>query len=287
MENSCIIHSMEAQELDFTKAVRELDSLIGLSAVKKEIHRIINLAKVDRLRKQHGLRTTPMSFHMVFTGNPGTGKTTVARILGKIFKGLGILSKGHLVEVDRSDLCANYVGQTATKTKKVIQSALGGVLFIDEAYSLNVAGGSGAQDYGKEAVSILLKAMEDYREDIIIIVAGYPDLMREFLKMNPGLESRFRFKIAFEDYTAEEMTLIFWFFCTTNGFLITKHGLEEIKHRYASLCKKRIPSFSNARMVRNNFEETVINQAQRVVVMPHPTDQDLISLRLEDICNAR
>lgn len=286
MENSYITESMEAQELDFTKAIRELDSLIGLSVVKKEIHRIINLARVDCLRKQYGLRTTPMSFHMVFSGNPGTGKTTVARILGRIFKGLGLLSKGHLVEVDRSDLCANYVGQTATKTKKVIQSALGGVLFIDEAYSLNATGGSGAQDYGKEAVGILLKAMEDYREDIIVIVAGYPDLMDEFIKMNPGLESRFRFNIRFDDYSAEEMTLIFWFFCTSYGFNITRQGLVEVNFKYSSVCRNKGPSFSNARMVRNHFEESVVNQAQRVVLISNPTDQDLVLLTKEDVLNA-
>lgn len=285
MDNTCITQLMEERELDYSKAVRELDSLIGLSAVKKEIHRIINLAKVDRLRNLHGLKTTPMSFHMVFSGNPGTGKTTVARILGRIFKGLGILSKGHLVEVDRADLCANFVGQTATKTKKVIQSALGGVLFIDEAYSLNAASGSGAQDYGKEAVSILLKAMEDYREDIIVIVAGYPDLMEEFLKMNPGLESRFRFRIIFDDYSAEEMTLIFWFFCTSYGFSITRQGLAEVNSKYSSVCRNRGPSFSNARMVRNNFEESVMNQAQRVVSIPNPTDQDLVLLTKEDVLN--
>lgn len=283
MVQSDIAQPVAEYEPSYLLAVQELDSLIGLSAVKKEIHKIINLARVDVLRRQHGLRTSPMSFHMVFSGNPGTGKTTVARLLSRIFKELGLLSKGHLVEVDRSDMCADYIGQTATKTKKVIQSALGGVLFIDEAYSLNSGGGSGVQDYGREAVSTLIKEMEDYRDDLIIIVAGYPELMSGFLSMNPGLESRFRFKITFEDYSADELTMIFWYFCMNNGFCITRQALYSVNSKFSDVCDNKDKAFSNARMARNIFEDAVLNQAQRVVMMSNPTEQDLALLTVDDV----
>ena len=275
--------SAQIQESDFLVAVRELNSLIGLKTVKTEIGRIINLAKVDALRRRRGLKTADMSFHMVFSGNPGTGKTTVARLLGRIFKGLGLLSKGHLVEVDRASLCADYVGQTATKTKKVIQSALGGVLFIDEAYSLNARTSSGTQDYGKEAVSTLLKEMEDHRDDLIVIVAGYTDLMDDFISMNPGLESRFRFKIRFEDYSPEEMAMIFWSFCKRNGFGITKEAYARIQGIFVSYTPDKGQMFSNARLARNLFENAVMNQAQRLSKLDNPTDQELCILLQEDI----
>ena len=281
--DSLVAESAQIQESVFLVAVRELNSLIGLKAVKTEIGRIINLAKVDAMRRRRGLKTADMSFHMVFSGNPGTGKTTVARLLGRIFNGLGLLSKGHLVEVDRSSLCADYVGQTATKTKKVIQSALGGVLFIDEAYSLNTRTNSGTQDYGKEAVSTLLKEMEDHRDDLIVIVAGYTDLMDDFISMNPGLESRFRFKIKFEDYSSEEMSMIFWSFCKRNGFGITKEAYSRIQGIFVSYILGKGQQFSNARLARNLFENAVMNQAQRLSKVDNPTDQELCILLQEDI----
>lgn len=283
MVQSGIAQPSAENKPSYLLAVQELDSLIGLSAVKREIHKIINLARVDVLRRQHGLITSPMSFHMVFSGNPGTGKTTVARLLARIFKELGFLSKGHLVEVDRSDLCADYIGQTASKTKRVIQSALGGVLFIDEAYSLNAGSGSGGQDYGREAVSTLMKEMEDHRDDLIMIVAGYPDLMGDFLSMNPGLESRFRFRITFEDYSADELMMIFWYFCINNGFSITRQALFSVNSKFSDICENKDHVFSNARMVRNIFEDTVLNQAQRVVLMSNPTEQDLALLTIDDV----
>ena len=281
--NNVAVEIAQNHESDFMLAVRELNSLIGLKTVKKEIERIINLAKVDAIRRRRGLQTANMCFHMVFSGNPGTGKTTVARLLGRIFKGLGILSKGHLVEVDRSCLCADYVGQTATKTKKVIQSALGGVLFIDEAYSLNVRTSSGSQDYGKEAVSTLLKEMEDHRDDLIVIVAGYTDLMDDFIAMNPGLESRFKFKIRFEDYSSEEMAMIFWSFCKRNGFGITKEAYARIQGVFVSLTPPKDQSYSNARLARNLFEDAVLNQAQRLSKIDNPTDYDLTVILREDL----
>ena len=246
-------------------AVRELNSLIGLKAVKTEIERIINLAKVDAIRRRRGLQTTSMCFHMVFSGDPGTGKTTVARLLGRILKGLGLLSKG------------------ASCRGGQIQSALGGVLFIDEAYSLPARISSGTQDYGREAVSTLLKEMEDHREDMIVIVAGYTDLMEDFISMNPGLESRFRFKIRFEDYSAEEMAMIFWSFCKRNGFGITKEAYKRVQGIVFSFTPGKGQTFSNARIARNLFEDAIMNQAQRLSKIENPTDQDLCVLIREDI----
>lgn len=283
MESATVSSVSHEQESDLVLAIRELNSMVGLKSVKTEIGRIINLAKVDSMRRRRGIKTADMSFHMVFRGNSGTGKTTVARLLGRIFKGLGLISKGHLVEVDRSDLCADYVGQTATKTKKVIQSALGGVLFIDEAYSLNVRTSSGTQDYGKEAVSTLLKEMEDHRDDLIVIVAGYTDLMYDFISMNPGLDSRFRFKIEFEDYSSEEMAMIFWTFCNRNGFDITKDAFARIQGLFVSNSPCEDRTFSNARLARNLFENAVMNQAQRLSGIDNPSDSDLTVIVREDL----
>ena len=196
---------------------KELDSYVGLSAVKREVKDLINLAAVERLRRQHGLPTADMSLHMVFSGNPGTGKTTIARLMARVYHSLGILSKGQLVEVDRSGLVAGYVGQTAIKTRKVIDSALGGVLFIDEAYALN---GGGANDFGQEAIDTLLKAMEDHRDDLVVIVAGYDGLMDEFIHSNPGLESRFNRFLHFADYTAEELLAIFRMQCEKGCYIL-------------------------------------------------------------------
>lgn len=283
MESATVSSVSHEQESDLVLAIRELNSMVGLKSVKTEIGRIINLAKVDSMRRRRGIKTADMSFHMVFSGNPGTGKTTVARLLGRIFKGLGLISKGHLVVVDRSDLCADYVGQTATKTKKVIQSALGGVLFIDEAYSLNAKTSSGTQDYGKEAVSTLLKEMEDHRDDLIVIVAGYTDLMYDFISMNPGLDSRFRFKIEFEDYSSEEMAMIFWTFCNRNGFGITKEAYTRLQGVFVSYTLGKGRQFSNARLARNLFENAIMNQAQRLSGIDNPSDSDLTVIVWEDL----
>ena len=195
----------------------ELDSYIGLGAVKEEVHNLINMVQVYKLRREHDLPTTDMSLHMVFTGNPGTGKTMMARMMARIYRSLGILSKGQLVEVDRSGLVAGYVGQTALKTQKVIEKAMGGVLFVDEAYALN---GKSENDFGQEAIDTLLKAMEDHRDDLVVIVAGYTDLMDKFIHSNPGLESSFNRFLLFEDYSLDELMAIFKMRCG-KGYILS------------------------------------------------------------------
>ena len=204
-----------------------------------------NLARVSLIRKSRGIKTPDISMHLVFAGNPGTGKTTVARIIGKIYHALGILSKGHFVEVDRADLVAEYVGQTAPKTKKVIESALGGVLFIDEAYSL--APDDGFKDFGKEAIETLLKEMEDNREDFVVIVAGYNDLMAHFINSNPGLKSRFNKYIYFSDYSGNELHEIFNKFLKENEFDITEAADSAVKNYLSVLANHFDANFGNAR----------------------------------------
>ena len=206
---------------DMKDLLAELDGYIGLQTVKEEVHNLINMASVYQLRRQHDLPTTDMSLHLVFTGNPGTGKTMMARMMARIYRSLDILSRGQLVEVDRSGLVAGYVGQTAIKTQKVIEKAMGGVLFIDEAYALN---GRSENDFGQEAIDTILKAMEDHRDDLVVIVAGYTDLMDRFIHSNPGLESRFNRFLLFDDYTTDEMVEIFRMQCKKGCYQLTEEA---------------------------------------------------------------
>lgn len=261
--------------------LEDLNDLTGLTKVKEDLNSLINLLKVHKMRMDRGLPQTSVSLHMVFTGNPGTGKTTVARMMSKIYRQLGVLSKGHLVEVDRSGLVSGYVGQTAIKTKKVIDSALGGVLFIDEAYALTPAGGS--NDFGIEAVNTLLKAMEDNRDDFVVIVAGYPELMDDFLESNPGLRSRFNKQILFEDYTAEELVDIFSGICGKSFYEVTDDAMECVRNFFTDRCEKKLPGFANGRDVRNYFEKALTNQANRLATMTDVTDNDLVTITLEDV----
>ena len=259
----------------------ELDSLCGLGKVKRDVKSLINLVKVRKLREEQGLPVPPMSLHLVFMGNPGTGKTTVARLLSRIYHAIGVLSKGQLVEVDRSGLVAGFVGQTAIKTSEVIQKALGGVLFIDEAYALSSH--DSANDFGREAIETLLKAMEDHRSDLIVIVAGYTALMGDFIHANPGLESRFNKYFYFDDYNGDQLFSIFQSMCEKNGYTLSVDGLKYCKSYLNSLYEARDENFGNARDVRNLFERAVARQADRVAGLESPTREQLMELTAEDL----
>ena len=259
----------------------ELDGLCGLEKVKADVKSLINLVKVRRLREEAGLPVPPMSLHLVFLGNPGTGKTTVARLLAKIYHAMGVLSRGQLVEVDRSGLVAGFVGQTAIKTGEVVQKAIGGVLFIDEAYAL--ASQDNANDFGHEAVEVLLKGMEDHRDDLIVIVAGYTGPMERFIHSNPGLESRFNKYFHFDDYDAGELLDIFRSLCKKNGYALSPEGDAWAEGALRELYEQRDENFGNARDVRNLFERAVARQADRVAGLESPTREQLMELRAEDL----
>ena len=274
----------EEAELPPTEKVEdllaELDSLCGLEKVKQDVRSLINLVKVRRLREENGLSVPPMSLHLVFMGNPGTGKTTVARLLARLYRAIGVLSKGQLVETDRSGLVAGYVGQTAIKTQEVISKAMGGVLFIDEAYSLTSQ--EGANDFGKEAIEVLLKNMEDHRDDLIVIVAGYTELMGQFIHSNPGLESRFNKYFYFEDYTAEQLLSILESQCQRNSYRLDEKAKERAGAWLKEAYENRDENFGNARDVRNLFEQLVARQSDRVAAMENPTKDDLMCITEED-----
>ena len=260
----------------------ELDSYVGMDAIKTEVRSLINMVQVYKLRREHDLPTTDMSLHMVFSGNPGTGKTTVARIMSRIYHSLDILSKGQLVEVDRSGLVAGYVGQTALKTQKVIEKAMGGVLFIDEAYALN---GKSENDFGQEAIDTILKAMEDHRDDLVVIVAGYTELMDRFIHSNPGLESRFNRFLMFEDYTPEQMVAIFKMQCKKGCYMLAQ-GTEELVRDFIAE-ESADDSFGNARGVRNLFEHILVAQNNRLAKMENVTRDDLMQILPDDVLSAR
>ena len=260
----------------------ELDGYVGMDAIKEEVRSLINMVQVYKLRRENDLPTTDMSLHMVFSGNPGTGKTTVARIMSRIYHSLDILSKGQLVEVDRSGLVAGYVGQTALKTQKVIEKAMGGVLFIDEAYALN---GKSENDFGQEAIDTILKAMEDHRDDLVVIVAGYTELMDRFIHSNPGLESRFNRFLMFEDYTLEQMVAIFKMQCK-KGCYVLAEGTEELVRDFISE-ESADDSFGNARGVRNLFEHILVAQNNRLAKMEQVTREDLMQILPDDVLRAR
>ena len=261
--------------------LEELNNLIGLSTVKDEVNNLINFIQVQKMREERGLNTNQLTMHLIFSGNPGTGKTTVARLLSKIFSEIGLLSEGNLVEVDRAGLVGGYVGQTALKVQEVVESALGGVLFIDEAYSL--VSDRGDSDYGKEAIDTLIKGMEDYRNDLVVIAAGYPDKMEEFLDSNPGLRSRFNKVITFEDYTADEMYQIFEKMVADGGFTLDNEAAEAAKKKLIELVDNKDASFANGREVRNIYENIISKQANRVSTLEDPSDDDLCMIVVEDL----
>ena len=244
----------------------ELNSLVGLEVVKEEIENLVNLLRVQQMRKELGLSNAGTSRHMVFYGNPGTGKTTVARLIAGIYGELGLLPTGQLVEVDRSGLVGGYVGQTAIKTKEVIDQAVGGVLFVDEAYTLTQ--NKGQNDFGPEAVETILKAMEDYRDELVVIVAGYTELMKDFLKTNPGLTSRFNYFIEFPDYTPEELVEILKTMCKKNEYTLSPEAEEKALEIFTARCENKPENFANAREVRNFLEKAMLKHAARVTKLP-------------------
>ena len=262
----------------------ELNELIGLEGVKREVESLINMVTVHNLRKQNGLKTVDMSLHMVFSGNPGTGKSMIARMMARIYRSLGVLSKGQLVEVDRSGLVAGYIGQTATKTSEVIQKAKGGVLFIDEAYTLSSK--KGENDFGQEAIDTLLKAMEDQREDLIVIVAGYDGLMDEFIHSNPGLESRFNRYLHFDDYSIDEMMQILDLQLKKGQYQLDDEARAAVRD-YIVTANTGSIAFGNARGVRNIFERLLVAQANRLSTEEAPDRDRLMTIIAADVQAAR
>ena len=273
----------ELDQARIDEIMGELNQLVGLKTVKEEIIRLVDLLRVQRMRSEVGLQNKGTSRHMVFYGNPGTGKTTVARLLADIYRELGLLPTGQLVEVDRSGLVGGYVGQTAIKMSEVIDQAMGGVLFIDEAYTLTA--NKGQNDFGQEAVDTILKAMEDYREQMIVIVAGYTELMKEFLETNPGLKSRFNYFIEFPDYTPEELVAILELQCKKNEYTLSPEAKEKAVRLFTARCENKPENFANAREVRNFLEKAMLNHAARVTKLPKKarTKKVLSQLEAEDL----
>jgi SpoVK/Ycf46/Vps4 family AAA+-type ATPase len=258
----------------------ELNALIGLEKVKSKVQDLIVYQKVQKMRRENNLHSVKNTLHLAFTGNPGTGKTTVARIVGRIYKQIGLLSKGHFVEISRTDLIAGYQGQTALKVKKVIEQAKGGVMFIDEAYSITENDHS--DSYGRECLTELTKALEDYREDLVVIVAGYTEPMNQFFESNPGLKSRFNSFIEFDDYSSEDLDKILISMCQNNDYILEEEAKEKIHLFFEQQTSSKDKNFANGRLVRNLYDDLVMKHAIRVINMESPNSKELSTIKAED-----
>ena len=272
----------EKPEEPETDPMEDLDALIGLTAIKDDVKELIAFVKIQKMRKEQGLKAVPVSLHLVFTGNPGTGKTTVARILARLYKQIGVLSKGQLVEVDRSGLVAGYVGQTAIKTQEKISQAMGGVLFIDEAYALSQKDDA----FGQEAIDTILKAMEDNRDDFVVIVAGYTEPMEVFINSNPGLKSRFNKYIEFEDYSIDDLEKIFMMNCKKYDYVLEEDVEKHVRELIVQRKMEHSENYANAREVRNLFEDIITNQAKRVADLENPDSETMTKICLQDLPGA-
>jgi stage V sporulation protein K len=268
----------------FAEVMKDLDRMIGLDNVKDLVYEIYALLQVGLFRTEAGLQTSSQVYHMVFKGNPGTGKTSVARIMAKLFQTMGVLTKGHLIEVERADLVGEYIGHTALKTRELVKKAQGGILFIDEAYSL---ARGGEKDFGKEAIDTLVKAMEDHKNQFVLILAGYCLEMEQFLTMNPGLPSRFPIQVDFPDYSVEQLMQIADMMLKEREYSFSQAAEMKIKQHLNGEKTNAMTIFSNARLVRNLIEKAMRHQAVRLLQLyPHgsqPSKQDLMLLRPEDV----
>jgi stage V sporulation protein K len=261
--------------------IKELNGLIGMQNIKEEVKTLINFLRIQKLRQSQGLAAIPVTLHSVFCGAPGTGKTTIARLIGQVYKHLGILSKGHTIETDRSGMVAGYIGQTATQVDRLVESALDGVLFIDEAYMLKPP--DARNDFGQEAIDTLLKRMEDYRHRLVVVVAGYSEEMTRFIESNPGLKSRFNRYFYFEDYKPSELFNIFEKLCLQNHYNLDLQAKQKLLDTFFQLYNNRDKSFGNGRLVRNLFEKTIERQANRLVQLKNINQEMMMAIAPEDI----
>ncbi|MEK3701275.1 AAA family ATPase [Paenibacillus sp. FSL H8-0259] len=272
----------ESSNVSLDVLLNQLDDLVGLENVKQQVRDLIDFNQVQHLREKNGLKKSNKTLHMAFLGNPGTAKTTVARIVGRMYKAIGLLSKGQFIEASRTDLIAEYQGQTAIKVKRLINRAKGGVLFIDEAYSITENDHS--DSYGRESLTELTKALEDYRDDLVVIVAGYTNLMGKFFESNPGLKSRFNTFISFSDYSLDELVQIFNYTCNQNDYVAQEEAIEKVRNVLQMKLNEKNDHFSNGRLVRNLFDDITLNQSKRLSrLTEHITKESLMLITKEDV----